>query len=47
MSETEPESTPSMADVAAESPAESAAAERQVLGEQPDTGDEVPADHAQ
>ena len=42
------EPTPvSLADVAAEPPEESVAREREVLGDQPDTGDLVPEDDAQ
>ena len=47
MSESQSESTPSIAQVAAESPEESAAKEREVVGDQPDIGDEVPPDNAQ
>jgi hypothetical protein len=39
--------TPSIAQVAAEPPEESAAKQREVVGDQPDIGDEVPADNAQ
>lgn len=38
---------PSLAEVAAEDPHESVAAEREVVGDSPDTGDLVPPDQSQ
>jgi hypothetical protein len=47
MSESQSESAPSIAEVAAEPPKKSAEKQREVVGDQPDIGDEVPADNAQ
>ena len=47
MSESQPESRPTLADVAAEPAEESAHREREVLGNEPDTASVVPADDAQ
>ncbi len=44
---TEPERPLSLADVAAEDPAESVAREREAVGDQPDTGGLVPPDSSQ
>jgi hypothetical protein len=44
---TEPARTRSLADVAAEPPEESVAHEREIVGDEPDTGPLVPEDSAQ
>lgn len=47
MTEPEHDQPTSMADVAAEAPEQSVAHEREVVGDQPDTGGLVPPDQAQ
>jgi hypothetical protein len=48
MTETEPQpAAPSLAQTASESPQESIRQERELVGDQPDTGDLVTPDHSQ
>jgi hypothetical protein len=47
MSESSPETTPSIADVAKESGEESTARQRELVGDEPDTGGVVSSDDAQ
>lgn len=47
MTQSSPENPPSIADVAQESGEESTDRQRELVGDEPDTGDVVPADDAQ
>jgi hypothetical protein len=47
MTQPEDQQSPSLAATAAEDPQESVAAERDAVGDSPDTGDLVPPDNAQ